>query len=580
MGSAPPEADDYDLPLYSVHEDHHKPLLLTDEEAQTGKPNQEGPSTPLSSSSPSSSSSKPTVPPRYSISLVIGPEPSTRPSHFTVRIHGGTLILFLLASLFVTRVVQTLSCFSPKSASSIGQSGKSFTLHPSTAKIHRGIDWSEISPEKVCEKKERRGIDLEEFAKRRDTLAGLLSSGQEDDWGVWVSEPSPNTLYYVNLSTSDWYLSERPWLVVITPSISTSSPKAHLSILTPSFELSRTKRLPFALSPSDLSQISWVTWEEAENPYAILSQHLGDLYASYLSSIKESKAKWTIHLEENTRQLVADGIGQAMRRGVEGRGLEVKVGLVGESIREQRMRKTKKERELLRCVSKVTMHALRKVQTHLQVGMSEKQGEALIYNALTSAGLTDLSIIVLFGANAALPHASASADKWLEEGEFALFDVGGTLKGYISDFTRTMLPNPRSSLHPSIEPSWPSRRSQTIWNLVHDAQATALRTLDKRINITAAEVDLSARRIITDAGYGDHFTHRLGHGIGLQGHEGPYLNSGNSGTWLKEGEVFSIEPGVYLENQLGVRLEDLVIKTEEGYELVWSAGLAKSPWLP
>ncbi|SGZ18619.1 BQ5605_C020g09193 [Microbotryum silenes-dioicae] len=575
MGSAPPEADDYDLPLYSVHEDHHKPFLLTDEEAQIGELDQEGPSTPSSSSSPSpSSSSSKRVPPRYSISLVIGP------SHFTLRIHGGTLILFLLASLFVSRVVfQTLSCFSPKSASSVGQSGKSFTLHPSTAKIHQGIDWSGISPEKVCEKEEGKGIDLEEFAKRRDTLARLLGSGEKDNWAVWVSEPSPNTLYYVNLSTRDWYLSERPWLVVITPSISTSSPKAHLSILTPSFELSRTKRLPFALSSSDLSQISWVTWEEAENPYAVLSQHLEHLYASYLSSIKESKAKWTIHLEENMRQLVADGIGKAVKT-VEGRGLEVRVGLVGESIREQRMRKTKKERELLRCVSKVTMHALRKVQTHLQIGMSEKQGEALIYNALTSAGLTDLSIIVLFGANAALPHASASADKWLEEGEFALFDVGGTLKGYISDFTRTMLPNPRSSPNPSIEPSWPSRRSQTIWNLVHDAQSTALQTLDKHINITAAKVDLSARLIITEAGYGDHFTHRLGHGIGLQGHEGPYLNAGNAKTWLKEGEVFSIEPGVYLENQLGVRLEDLVIKTDEGYELVWSAGLAKSPWLP
>ncbi|SCV67871.1 BQ2448_5482 [Microbotryum intermedium] len=434
MGPAPDLPSEHDLPLYSLYEEQSGPLLPTPEPSQA----EAEPTSDEDRSPPSSCS---TLPRRelsgYSLSLVFGPERPTRPSHLALRIHGEILTFHILASLCLLWVIRTLS--SQLTITPVEQGKKKLFCIVLRLKAIVGLIGVGLRRINVCERVERRGIDRAEFGVRRDTLASLLSGNH--DWGVWVSEPGPNTLYYVNLSASDWSLSERPWLVVITPlaprSTSTSNSKAHLSILTPSFELSRSKRLPFALCPTD-----------------IFRHLLGDL---------------------GKKQVVTDGIGEALKR-VKGRGLEVKVGLVGELIREQRMRKTRRERDLLRCVSKVTMHALRKVQKHLRVGMTEKQGEALISNALTSAGLTDLSIIVLFGPNGAIPHASASENKRLEPGEFALFDVvggggGGTFKGYV------LLPND------------------------------------------------------------------MGNGIGLQGHEAPYLNAGNKGTMMKEGEVFSIEPG-------------------------------------
>ncbi len=191
----------------------------------------------------------------------------------------------------------------------------------------------------------------------------------------------------------------------------------------------------------------------------------------------------------------------------------------------------------------MTVQALREVRTKLHLGMTELEGERLITDALTGAGLTSLSAIVLFGANAALPHASASAAKRLEAGEFALFDVGGHLLGYDSDFTRTMLPDPQ----PNAERAWPSARAELVWKTVRAAQVAAL---EAEVNanapggvVSAASVDKAARDSITAAGFGPYFTHRLGHGIGLLTHEVPYLNSGNVGQPLNSGVTHSNEPG-------------------------------------
>jgi len=230
--------------------------------------------------------------------------------------------------------------------------------------------------------------------------------------------------------------------------------------------------------------------------------------------------------------------------------------------------------------------------------MTELEGERLIKDALTGAGLTSLSAIVLFGANAALPHASASAAKRLEAGEFVLFDVGGHLLGYESDFTRTMLPDSEpeaergagchaAAAKPKRE--WPSARAEKIWKTVHAAQVAAL---DAEVNantasgvVSAASIDQAARDLIADADFGPYFTHRLGHGIGLQVHEAPYLNSGNVGQPINSGVTHSNEPGIYIETKndpeglgIGVRLEDMVHKTEDGWELLSGSGLAVSPW--
>lgn len=137
--------------------------------------------------------------------------------------------------------------------------------------------------------------------------------------------------------------------------------------------------------------------------------------------------------------------------------------------------------------------------------------------------------------------------------------------------------------------TWPSPRSQKIWETVHRAQEAALEAL-KRPSVHAADVDRAARKVIAREGWEKYFTHRLGHGIGLQVHEAPYLNGGNVAERLRAGETFSNEPGVYIEGSaneatareggIGVRLEDMVHKTEDGWELLSGEPLARSPWDP
>lgn len=144
----------------------------------------------------------------------------------------------------------------------------------------------------------------------------------------------------------------------------------------------------------------------------------------------------------------------------------------------------------------------------------------LIYNALTAGGLKEVEIITLFGANAALPHASASSTKKLKEGEFALFDVTGSLHGYMSDFTRTMLPDKRSSTwfgfgRTVVSQEWPSARAEKVWQTVKKAQEVALESLVNRNQshvVYAADVDRAAREVIAGEGWEKYFTHRLGHG--------------------------------------------------------------------
>ncbi|GAA5851033.1 hypothetical protein JCM9279_005265 [Rhodotorula babjevae] len=458
-------------------------------------------------------------------------------------------------------------------------------LHPHTHARDRSIDWSFLHHSRQCPTLEPVGVD--EFAQRRARLASTLAKNDSEGgaWSAYVSEPSANTLYYLNLTQANWYLSERPWLVAISPPTS-SAEQAHVSVLTPAFELSRSQRLPFALRPEQRARIDWITWQEADDPYAVLLEHLARLRADDLS------AAWSVEVEENVRTFLRDGLAAAASRLDEG---APSVALAKLEVRELRMRKTEVEGAIQHCVAKITVKALRAVQERLRVGMTEKEGEALITNALRAGGLTDIGVITLFGDNAALPHASASPDRRLKHDEFALFDVDGSLFGYMSDFTRTMLPDPPSSRFSRSRspPKWPSARAEKVWRTVRLAQQAALDALVTRSSnetsavVHAADVDRAARSVTEAAGWGAYFTHRLGHGIGLEVHEHPYLNGGNSAQALVAGETFSNEPGIYIErgadpdsegHGIGVRLEDMVRKTEKGWELVSGEPLATSPW--
>jgi Xaa-Pro aminopeptidase len=157
--------------------------------------------------------------------------------------------------------------------------------------------------------------------------------------------------------------------------------------------------------------------------------------------------------------------------------------------------------------------------------------------------------IVAAGAHAASPHHEPSADRVIRDNEIVLCDFGGTMRGYCSDITRM------------FHVGKPTAEVRDVYAVLVEAQEQGVRAAT--VGTPCEAVDAAARRVIIDAGYGDRFVHRVGHGIGQEAHEEPYLVSGNA-LPLAPGHAFSIEPGIYLPGRFGMRLEDIVVATTEG----------------
>jgi Xaa-Pro aminopeptidase len=156
--------------------------------------------------------------------------------------------------------------------------------------------------------------------------------------------------------------------------------------------------------------------------------------------------------------------------------------------------------------------------------------------------------VVGSGPNGANPHHEVS-ERTIEQGDMVVLDFGGLMNGYGSDTTRT------------VHVGEPTDQEREVFEIVHRAQQTAFEAV--RPGITCQDIDRAARTVITDAGYGDYFIHRTGHGIGLTTHEPPYMVEGETQI-LEPGMCFSIEPGIYLPGRFGVRIEDIVTVTEDG----------------
>lgn len=154
------------------------------------------------------------------------------------------------------------------------------------------------------------------------------------------------------------------------------------------------------------------------------------------------------------------------------------------------------------------------------------------------------------------------------------------LYGYSSDICRTFFPPFYPQPTASELPHLPAHilKKLSVWDTVLDAQTASMRALHS--GNSAASVDIAARDIITHAGYGDAFTHRVGHGIGIKAHESPYLNKGNFNVTLRAGMTFTSEPGIYLVGEFGVRHEDILLVKEDGEPEVLSGVRAKGPWDP
>ncbi|KAK0434051.1 peptidase M24, structural domain-containing protein [Desarmillaria tabescens] len=340
-------------------------------------------------------------------------------------------------------------------------------------------------------------LSASEFHTRLSTLGKTLTALNAS---AYIAEPGASALYYANISTPHWHLSERPLLLIADAS-------ARVTVLTPKFKSTR------ALLLSILSDVMWV-------PYSQLLD-----------------IKGTVFVDGSIRHFIVDGLRTAFPKAT--------VIAAPTKIRQLRERKSEGELALLKRANEVH-------QTHKQmhIGMRESDARNLIARALADAGLKDGGCLTLFGENAALPHGSGT-DRRLRPEDFALFDCTASLHGYWSDVTRT-LALPASTI--------PKTHLQ-IWNIVHSAQNIAFGTA--HAGVVAKRVDEATRFFLDLAGYAKNFTHRLGHGIGLEVHEDPNLNGGNE-VILQTGHTFSDEPrngsAMYLTAGVG--------------------GPASSPWKP
>ena len=221
-----------------------------------------------------------------------------------------------------------------------------------------------------------------------------------------------------------------------------------------------------------------------------------------------------------------------------------------EKLRQLRMIKDAKELKSIEEACALADYAIEVGCSEIKEGKTELDVLNAVEYALKKKGVTEMSFstMVLTGANAASPHGNPGGTK-IQKGDFVLFDLGVVVDRYCSDITRTVAYGDIND------------KQKEIYDTVLKGQLAAIEA--SKPGVTAAEVDLTARRIIAEAGYGEYFPHRLGHGLGISVHEYPSITETNQ-LMIEEGMVYTIEPGIYVPDVAGVRIEDDVFITAEG----------------
>ena len=301
----------------------------------------------------------------------------------------------------------------------------------------------------------------------------------------------------------------------------------------PAFEESRARE-QIALGPFTGSA-DVRTWHEHESPYTLVAAGLRD----------RGVATGLLGMEETVKFVFSDGVGNAAHGVRIVSGTPVTAGC--------RMIKDAHELELMRLASTVTLKAYEAAYKALKEGMTQNDFASLVASAHARLGFEG-GAGVQVGEYSALPHGSI-APQSVREGTILLIDGGCNIAGYQSDLSRTFVLGR------------PTDKMKRVFELERRAQDAALAAA--RPGIPCEAVDAAARKVIVDGGYGPdykYFTHRVGHGIGMDWHEWPYLVRGNK-TPLAPGMTFSDEPGIYLPGEFGVRLEDDMYITEEGAKL-------------
>lgn len=347
---------------------------------------------------------------------------------------------------------------------------------------------------------------------------------------IVLANSTSSSVYFANLRL---YGGERLWALVIP---------AHSKpfLVCPAFEEGRAREL---LTSGPLAgNCDILTWQEEESPYALLGHGLAD----------RGLRSGTIGLDEHMVFVFSDGIRAANPHLNIVSATAVTAGC--------RMIKSAHEVECMRLACRATLLVYRAVAQSLHPGMTTADVHSLVaaaYHHVGFEGEASLNVDQF----TALPHGSRQPQT-LREGSILMLDDGCEVEGYTSDITRTFVLGK------------PGDKMLQVFNLVRRAQTAALQTA--RPGVAAADVDRAARKVIVDGGYGPafkYFTHRVGHGIGLDMHEWPYFVRNDMFGWeldpkLRAGMTLSDEPGIYIPGEFGIRLEDDLLVTEDGAELL------------
>jgi Xaa-Pro dipeptidase len=389
-----------------------------------------------------------------------------------------------------------------------------------------------------------RPITVDERAARQEKARQLMAANRLD--AILLMEGT-SLNYFAGVQ---WWGGERLFALVLPA-------KGRALCVCPAFEEGRAREL-LANSPEG-KNADVRTWQEDQNPYQLLAQGFKDLAIS----------TGTLGMEETVRFVFSSGIAKAAPQLKIASGTPVTAGC--------RMIKSERELELMGLANQVTLAAYHAAYQTLREGMPQAELAKLVAAAHTQLGFAGEADID-FGENSSFPHGSI-APQVIRENTLIMMDGGCAVEGYQSDITRTFVFGK------------PSDKMKSVFEIVHRAQTAALKTA--RPGVECQTVDVTARKVITDAGYHSlkmshstkvsglnrgevidappdpdyqFFTHRVGHGIGMDGHEWPYLVPGND-LPLARNMTFSDEPGIYIAGEFGVRLEDDMHITEDGAKL-------------
>lgn len=371
----------------------------------------------------------------------------------------------------------------------------------------------------------------QERAARLERARRLMTSEKID---AVILPGGTSSRYFANIQFGG---SERLWALVLPV-------RGRPYLVCPAFEESRAHEMLAGTVLAGDTDV--ITWEEDQSPYEAL-----------LRALRERQiTQGRLGVEETMRFVFADTLastaGQAFR-------VVSATPVVGGC----RIIKEPHEIDCLRLAGKATLQVYEAVYKSLKEGMTQRDVGALIQAGYTRVGFPGEASLNI-GEYTASPHGSRTP-QMIREGTILMLDDGCRVEGYTSDITRTFVLGK------------PTEKMQKVFRIVRDAQRAALAAA--KPGVANAAVDAAARKVIVDAGYGPgykFFTHRVGHGMGMDMHEWSYLVKNNMYGWpaqptLAKGMVFSDEPGVYIPGEFGVRLEDDLHVTEDGAELLTPA---------